>query len=101
MVTSTAGRGRPAPLLVELLESRCLPSTTQFVTALYNDILHRAPSPAEAAGWVNAINAGVNPALVALQFTTGTEYRTDVVLNDYRLYLGREPSAAEVSGWVG
>jgi Domain of unknown function (DUF4214) len=97
-------RGRIASPYVpclEPLEGRSLPSTAQYVSALYNVILHRDPQPSEAQGWVAAVNAGVSPMQVALAFTNSPEYRENLVRSDYQTLLGRDPSPGEVSGWVG
>jgi len=97
-VTSTSGR--PSLLLVvESLEARCVPSNAQYVTALYNDFLHRAPAPSEVTGWASQLNAGADPAQIALEFTTSAEYLGDVIRADYQRFLGRQPSAGEVAGW--
>src|SRR5690349_17479345 len=44
-------------LYVECLEERLVPSNAQYVNALYNDFLHRAPSQSEVSLWTSAIRA--------------------------------------------
>lgn len=84
---------------VECLEERCLLSNAQFVNALYNDLLHRAPAPAEVTSWTSALQAGANPTQVALTFATSPEYLNNLIQADYRTYLGRQASPVEVAGW--
>src|SRR5262249_16296111 len=90
---------RSVPLQVESLEERCVLSNAQFVNALYNDFLHRAPAPAEVTNWTSALQAGVNPTQVALSFTTSPEYLSNLIQADYRMFLRRQPAPAEVAGW--
>ncbi len=98
---SSPSRARPAiPLRVEALEDRCVPSTTQFITALYTNLLHRAPAAAEVSGWVAALNHGTTPYQVALGVTASAEYQSNLIQNDYQIYLGRRPAPAEIAGWL-
>jgi hypothetical protein len=92
---------RFVPLQVEALEDRCVPSSAEYVTALYGDILHRAPGPAEVAGWVAVLNAGTSPEQLALAFTTSSEYQANTIRADYEMFLGRQPAPAELAGWLG
>jgi hypothetical protein len=75
-------------------------SNSGFVTALYQKLLSRTPAPAEVQGWVNALNAGVSRAQVALGFLYSGEYRADLIVSFYQKYLSRTPAQAEISGWV-
>jgi hypothetical protein len=88
-------------LEVEPLEDRCVPSTTAFVAGLYTNLLHRSPQAAEVTPWVNALDAGtLTPQQAALNFTTSTEYRTNVIQSDYQKLLGRTASTVEVNNFV-
>jgi hypothetical protein len=100
MSSSSASRPPSVRLQLEALEERCVPSTTTYVNALYHDLLHRAAAPAEVAGWVSTINAGVSANQVALAFTQSGEYLTNLIRADYKFFLERDPSAAEVAGWL-
>src|SRR5262245_5227688 len=42
-----------------------------FATGLYDDLLHRAPQPSEAASWAAALDAGQSHQAVAQGFTLG------------------------------
>lgn len=53
------------------------PNATAFVTALYQNVLGRAPDAPGLAGWVNAINSGTSLASVALGFANSTEFIND------------------------
>src|SRR5262249_33657152 len=91
---------RPYRPEVEVLETRLALSSAQYVTALYNTLLHRTPQPAEVAGQVTTLNARQDPEQLALAFTTSPEYQTDLVQSFYRTFLGRQPSPTETTGWV-
>ena len=65
------------------------------VTALYIDLLNRAPTSNEVTFWVDQLKAGTTMATVVNDFLTCTEYRTDMVNDYYTTYLGR---AADPSG---
>jgi hypothetical protein len=93
-------QNRRVALQVESLEERCVPSSAEYVSGLYNSILHRNPAPAEVAGWVNVLDAGASPQEVALAFTTSQEYSANVIRAEYALFLGRQASPVEVAGWL-
>jgi hypothetical protein len=69
-----------------------------FVAGLYRDLLGRAASPAETAGWLTVLEA-TPAASVADAFQGSSEYDAGLVAGWYRQYLGRAPSPAEVAGW--
>jgi Ca2+-binding RTX toxin-like protein len=46
---------------------------TQFVTLLYNNVLHRAPDPNGLAGWVNLMNTGATRSAVVDGFSESVE----------------------------
>jgi hypothetical protein len=86
---------------VETLEDRCVPSTSTFVTGLYTNLLHRDPQPAEVTAVVNAIDTGfLTPQQAALNITTSTEFRVDLIQADYQRFFGRTASVPEVNAWV-
>jgi hypothetical protein len=86
-------------LFVECLEVRSVPSNAQYVNALYNDFLHRAPAPTEVMAWTSLLRGGTHPTQVALDFVTSSEYLNGVIQADYQTFLGRQPSSAEVAAW--
>jgi hypothetical protein len=82
--------------------------STQFVTLLYNNVLHRAPDSGGLAGWVGSLTGGASRESVVTGFSESTEF---VVASDptvhagqvYRLYgatLARQPDAGGFAGWV-
>jgi lysophospholipase L1-like esterase len=87
-------------LQVERLQDRCLPSSTAYVTTLYEDLVHRTPSAAEAAGWVRILDAGVSTRYVARSFASSYEYRSDQVTADYGRFLHRAPDAPALAGFT-
>lgn len=69
---------------------------TDFVQALYLNILNRTGSSAELASWNNALpQLGLKG--VAASFTTSSEHRSRVILTDFTNFLHRTPSAAEIA----
>ena len=51
----------------------------QFVTALYSNVLHRAPDPSGYAGWLNFLNSGqLSRADVLIGFSESTENHSAV-----------------------
>jgi hypothetical protein len=63
---------------------------SNFVSGLYFDLLQRQPQQAEVDGWTSALYAGVSPAQVVLSFLNSTEYRTNLIREDYQTFLGRD-----------
>jgi hypothetical protein len=72
-----------------------------FVTALYADVLERAPDAAGLAGFRSLVNGGTPGAQVASLFFSSEEFRADLVHHFYQQFLGRNESAAERAGFVG
>src|SRR5262249_42357612 len=75
------------------------------VEQFYVSILHRTGSPAERAGWVNALLAGASETDVEIAFFTSPEYISahgnpaGFVTGLYQDALGRTPGANEAAGW--
>lgn len=69
-----------------------------FVTAVYKDLLDRAPDPG-AQYWVNQLNNGASPASIVAAIEQSPEYDSDVVALIYEHDLGRVPDPS-ASGWV-
>jgi Domain of unknown function (DUF4214) len=101
MSESLGRTGSRVRLRLEALEDRCVPSATQYVEALYSDLLHRTGSSAEVAGFVQLIRQGVTAQQVASAFTSSPEFRTNVITGFYQNLLGRTPAASEVQFWLG
>ncbi len=51
-------------------------NSTQFVTLLYSNVLHRAPDAGGLAGWVGALNGGASRESVVNGFSESAEYQT-------------------------
>jgi Ca2+-binding RTX toxin-like protein len=82
--------------------------SAQFVTLLYNNVLHRAPDSGGLANWVGYLNGGASRESVVTGFSDSAEFVsvTDPVPHSgqvYRLYgatLDRQPDAGGFAGWV-
>lgn len=85
-------------------------SNTQFVTFLYNTVLHRGPDTNGLNYWVTQLNNGtLDRGQVALDFANSTEYVTKtnplaydevVVTAAYQGLLGRPADTAGFQYWV-
>jgi hypothetical protein len=72
-----------------------------FVTALYNDILHRAPDAATLSYLTNLLDSNaVTPQQVVFAVQTSQEARIDQVAAVYQTFLNRQPSSQEFSTGV-
>lgn len=54
------------------------PDNTQFITKLYNNILHRAPDQAGLDYWINAMQHGLSKAQALVQLSESLENKTAV-----------------------
>jgi hypothetical protein len=72
-----------------------------WLTALYKDVLARAPGASELASGVQMLAGGVTEQALAAALVTSTEADTRFVQATYQQYLNRQPATADVSGWVG
>ena len=72
-----------------------------FVTHIFNDLLHRAPNAAELSYWAAAIQAGAvtDPQFVTA-VTTSQEYRATEATLIYKALVGAAPSAATLASMV-
>jgi V8-like Glu-specific endopeptidase len=84
---------------------------SDFVTQLYQNVLHRAPDSAGEQGWTNQLNGGVSRAQVLIGFSDSLENKLDTqgTIGDpnmdeaYRLYqaaLDRAPDMPGLGGWT-
>lgn len=74
--------------------------SSRLVNGLYNDLLNRAPQPAEVPGWQNALEAGQGLGNLARAVLSSPEYQTDFISSTYTTVLKREPQIFEVNGWL-
>src|SRR5262249_55739229 len=65
-----------------------------FVMGLYSDVLGRAASSAEVAGWLQALQGGLSRDAVAQAFLTSREADLQIVDGFYRTYLQRPADPA-------
>jgi Domain of unknown function (DUF4214)/Peptidase family M23/Bacterial Ig-like domain (group 1) len=78
---------------------------TQFVTLLYNNVLHRAPDTAGLNGWVSLLQGGYTRGQVLVGFSDSTEYQASsanqvFVTMMYAGMLRRTPEPNGFNGWV-
>ena len=72
-----------------------------FVTAVYNDILGRAPDALGEQYWDGVISGGVPRYVIAQSFSHATEVLQKRVNADYLALLRRPADAAGLAYWVG
>ncbi len=83
-------------------------NNTQFVTLLYNNVLHRAPDAGGLGHWVNQLNSGASRESVVTGFSessefakaTDSEWHTGQIFRLYGATLGRQPDAVGFAGWT-
>lgn len=71
-----------------------------FVTALYGDLLGRAPDPGGLAFWENALSSGASRSSVVAGILGSTEFLRDFVNSEYVTLLGRSADSGGLSFWV-
>lgn len=76
------------------------PGAGQFVSAMYNDVLGRAPGASEAAGWVQTLALGYTPVQVASGFVNSDEYRLRRIGAAYSSILNRGADPSGVTTWL-
>ncbi|WNB85086.1 DUF4214 domain-containing protein [Cellulomonas sp. ATA003] len=68
--------------------------TSSYVRNVYQHLFERAPDDGGLATWTTALRQGVPRVAVANAITSSTEYRTGLVTDAYRSYLGRTLTAS-------
>ena len=71
-----------------------------YVTALYQNLLHRNPDASGLAYWSYKLRTGTEPPGVAHGFYASIESRRDRVIGLYRTILGRDPDAGGREYWA-
>lgn len=74
---------------------------TDFVTALYRQLLQREPDRPGLEFWLGKMAGGTPRPVVAAAFHRSPESRGDRVDHLYRSILGREPDPTGRAAWVG
>jgi hypothetical protein len=82
------------------LEDRTTPASAAYVTALYSDLLHRSPQPAEVTQVSAQLDGGTPASAIVAGIVNSAEYQGHFVQSCYQLFLNRQPTSAEVSGWL-
>jgi hypothetical protein len=86
-------------------QNRVGASNTQFVTALYRDVLGRTASTTDVNAWAGLLQGGTSRAAVIAAFVGSFEYqwRKDMLWGAslYQNWLGRPASATELSAVAG
>ena len=87
-----------------LLPAAFAASTRQdvgFVTKVYQDLLHRNPSPAEEVMIIAVLNAKNGGELVPAVITASTEFKSDEIRGYYGKFLGRDASNQDINAIIG
>jgi hypothetical protein len=94
-------------LCVEFLEARIVPThlpviieNRAYVTALFNDLLGRAPDQVSLNNFTQALDRGVSRDSVALSIINSLEFTRSFIGEQYRHFLGRSASALEIDPWI-
>lgn len=78
-----------------------LTDNQKYVVELYQDLLRRAPQPADIEFWSNVLAAGQTRPQIALEIEQSQEYRNDTVAGLFEYYLHRAPDAASLAADSG
>ncbi len=77
------------------------PTPSQFVTALYEHVLGRAPDTAGLSAWVTDLtNNTATSSQVVTEFVNSNERHVDLVNSYYNVFLQREPDPGGQAYWV-
>jgi hypothetical protein len=71
-----------------------------FLTAVYQDVLHRAVDPSGHAYWLGLLNSGTPRADVSLAIVNSVEHRTDIIEGFYSSLLNRTADAQGLNGFL-
>ena len=75
-------------------------TTTGFLSAIYQDFLHRNVDPTGLQVWQKALAAGQSRTQIVLDVLGTAEYKMDVVNSVYQTYLHRNPDSASLGAFV-
>jgi RHS repeat-associated protein len=84
----------------EYYQTRGASTDAGFITALFNDALHRAPSPPELAGFEQMLAGGTGRGQLAALLFSSSEARQGRVEGDYVQLLRRAADSSGLAGWV-
>jgi subtilisin family serine protease len=73
----------------------------RYVTRVYDDLFERSPDPSGLASWITALDGGTPYGAVSRAITASAEFRSGLIADSYRRYLGREPDGAGLRSWLG
>ncbi len=93
----------PAASMSAYVAVSCTPNPvdeTKWITALYADLLGRAPDAGGLAYWVTRRNQGASLDEISNGFLNSEEYCGATVRGLYRTFLQREGEPAGVQGWM-
>ena len=87
------------------------PTNSEFVTLLYDNVLHRAPDTAGYTDWMNGLSSGMAREQALIGFSESTENKVALMAFDmngnmgqvYRLYqaaFDRTPDTGGVGDWT-
>jgi hypothetical protein len=70
----------------------------RYIQELYQSLLHRTASDSEVAGWMGYLEGGQQ--VVAADFLSTPEFRSNIFTAYYETLLHRQPDAAGLANWV-
>jgi hypothetical protein len=74
---------------------------SDWVKAMYQDLLGRPADDAGLAYWLGLLQAGQSPTSLALAIASSPEREAQIISQDYTTYLGRSANTDEMAYWVG
>ncbi|HEV3344206.1 MAG TPA: DUF4214 domain-containing protein [Pirellulales bacterium] len=102
VAVDTAGNRQPTPAAAQATTKVVDDvANTKYVTAVYEDVLGRAPDPGGLAHWVQRLDAGAPISSIAAAIGQSAEYYGNFVIKpDYLKLLGRAADAAGLQYWT-
>lgn len=73
----------------------------RYVSRVYGDLFNRSPDPSGLTSWSTALKGGTPYGAVSRAITGSAEFRSGLIADSYRRYLGREPDATGLRSWLG
>ena len=84
----------------EYFASRGGSTTSGFISAVYSDLLNRAPDAGGAGAWAGFLAAGNSGSAMADQIYGSTEGQSVVVGSVFAAHLGRPATSTDLNLWV-
>jgi hypothetical protein len=101
LATDAVGAHSATPAAAQATTQTLLDTASkQWVAAVYQDVLGRAPDLGGLLSWARQLDQGANRTSLATKIATSSEYYTIVIRRAYQQFLGRQPDAKGLASWL-